>query len=115
MTFDQFQIIKNGDMTQTLYSIVLDSKFLAIGSIQAVFDGAPNGILKLQISNDFAPTNPTQTITNWSDYTGSQVAVTGSGNWAWNIEPLGFRWLRLAYVPTSGTGTLNAIAVAKGA
>lgn len=73
--------------------------------IQAVFTGTPNGTFKLQISND---------NTNWSDYTGSDYAITTAGNVAWNVSNIGFNYLRVVYTRSSGTGSCSITISGKG-
>jgi hypothetical protein len=76
-----------------------------VACIQAVFTGTPDGTLKLQISND---------DTNWTDYTGSSEAISGAGNFAWNIINIGFQYVRLVYTRSSSTGSLSATVSGKG-
>lgn len=83
-------------------------------SIQAVWTGVPVGTFKLQISNDAGnneqSSNPsTANVTNWSDYTGSSQAISGAGNWAWDVTISAARWVRLVYTATSGTGSGTSV------
>jgi hypothetical protein len=80
------------------------------------------GSFKLQASNDPTSTawndktNPV-VLTNWTDISGSSVAVqaSGSGNNAmWNVDGAYYSWFRLAYTNTSGSGSLTATATGKG-
>ena len=90
-------------------------------AIQAVWTGVPTGTLKLQASSD-SPSRQTQTslggpdvITNWTDVANSSVALTGSsGNYMWNFTSCMFRYVRLVYTSTSGTGSITAEISAKG-
>ena len=112
MKFVPVKIVTNGNMTTTINSLGIDLNQVVLYSIQAVFTGSPVGTLKLQISNDIV--NPIATgtqaveVVNWTDYTGSSTPVTTSGNFVWNCLDVGYRWVRLVYTPTSGSGTLNA-------
>ncbi len=76
-----------------------------IGAIQAVWTGAPVGSLALLISNDGV---------TYSSYTGSSTAVSGAGNFMWNLASCGFNYIKLQYTFTSGTGVLNASSSYKG-
>lgn len=97
---------------------------LAGFSYQAVLTGAPVGTLKLQMSNDRGnTTNNGQAasgsttnagVTNWTDITGSSFAVAAAGNWGWDYTLPGFRWVRLVYTATSGTGSMSVTFQAKG-
>lgn len=89
-------------------------------SVQAVFTGTPVGTLKLQISDDIvnqAPqgSDPAANVQNWSDYSGSEVAVSAAGNWTWIVSDASYRWMRVVYVRTSGTGSVTITYSGKGA
>lgn len=126
MKLDAVPIVVNGDMSQaTINSIGLDIGQVYVSAIQAIYTGSPVGTLKLQVSCDnVAPvqwssqsaivTNPAANVIHWTDYTGSSLSITTAGDFAWLINPVGFRWIRLVYTKTSGTGTLNATFNGKG-
>lgn len=107
----------DGNMASSLSSIGIDLNQTVMYSIQAVFSGSPVGTLKLQISNDIVPvapvagnpvgSNPAANVVNWTDYTGSSTAVSAAGNFVWNVFDVGYRWVRVVYTRSSGTGTLN--------
>lgn len=91
-------------------------------AIQAVWIGSPTGVIKLQASSD-SPGRETQTssggpdiITNWVDITNSPYSITGSaGNYMWNFNGAFYRYVRVSYTNTSGTGSLIAEISVKGA
>lgn len=126
MKLDAVPIVVNGDMSQaTINSIGLDIGQVYVSAIQAVFTGSPVGTLKLQVSCDnVAPvqwssgsaivSNPAANVVNWTDYTGSSQTISAAGNFAWLINPVGFRWIRLVYTKTSGSGNLNVTFNGKG-
>lgn len=121
MRYDQVQIITSGDMSGSLTSIGIDLQQLVLGSVQAVWSGgsSPVGDLTLEVSNDIVQvslgTNPAANVSNWITYTGSTQSVSGNtGSAMYNITDMGYRWLRLKYTRTSGSGTLNAIFFGKG-
>lgn len=106
MRTDLAQLIVNGDMSGNITQSVTQPMIgIALSAIQAVWTGSPVGTLKLQISND----NVTYT-----DYTGSSTAVSGAGNFIWNLLDVGYRYIRVAYTAASGSGTLNANISIKG-
>jgi hypothetical protein len=78
---------------------------MVMGAIAARFSGTPNGTLKLQISNDNS---------NWTDYTDSDYALTTSGSVSWNLNNIGYQYVRVVYTRNSGTGTLNVTVSGKG-
>lgn len=94
-------------------------------SIQAMWTGAPVGTFTIEVSNDIVPIkpivgnpvgpDPAANVVNWSTYTGSAVLTTGtSGNWMWITQLAPYKWVRLKYTATSGTGTVTANFFAKG-
>lgn len=117
MRFAPVQLMTDGNMASSLSSIGIDLNQTVMYSIQAVFSGSPVGTLKLQISNDIVPvapvagnpvgSNPAANVVNWTDYTGSSTAVSAAGNFVWNVFDVGYRWVRVVYTRSSGTGTLN--------
>lgn len=112
-------IITAGSMGASTNSIGIDLNQILNCSIQAVWTGTPTGTLKIQVSNDNVPygtsSNPSANVVNWTDYTGSSQSLSGSaGNFVWNMLDSGYRWIRLVYTRSSGTGTINAAIVGKG-
>lgn len=72
-------------------------------SFFAKWSSTPTGTFKLQSSNDLG-----DTVTDWEDIPGSSVAVAGAaGQQMWNYTRSQFRWVRLVYTATSGSGTLS--------
>lgn len=118
MRFVPAQIITNAAMTGNVSSIGLDINQLYLGSIQATYTGSPTGTIKVQVSDDIvavAPgADPSANVVHWDDYTGSSTAVAGAGSITYNLSFTGYRWVRLVYTFTSGTGTLNATFSGKG-
>lgn len=97
-------IIINGDMTLTLNSIPTNLDTAASYAVQAVFTGTPSGTLQLEGSND----NDDVTPTNWTIITDSVQSITTSGSYLVNVEFPVYCWVRLSYLPTAGSGNLNA-------
>lgn len=120
MEFKPVQIVTAGSLGATLNSSTIDMNQYFGGSIQAVWTGASvDGTFKLQISNDIVRVTPSTgdvgtEIVNWTDYTGSSTTAAGAGDFMWNMVYSNFRWVRLVFTRTSGTGTLNAIFSGKG-
>jgi hypothetical protein len=100
------QIITNGDMTTTINSSVTNLDEIVSYSVQAIFTGSPLGTLQLQGSNDVPIID--SAVVNWTIITPSISAVSGAGSYLINVEFPAYSWVRLQYVPTSGSGTLNA-------
>lgn len=90
-------------------STAIDAAYLLSASVQAVVTGTVAGTLKFQFSNDQGPSGGSFAPTNWSDIPSATVSITNGGTYAIAKTDLCYRWIRLAYVTTSGTGTLNAV------
>lgn len=86
----------NGDITGTGYE-VNEARTV---SIQAVWSGSsPIGTLHIQASCDG---------TNYTDVSGGSQAVSGNtGTLLFNLQDIGYAYLRAFYDNTSGTGTLT--------
>lgn len=109
MRFDNTLVIAAGDVAINNTSSPITLESLYGFSVQAVFTGSPVGELKLQGSCD--PGKPTANsygtdVVNWNDIS-SPVAISASGNTIFNLDAQFYKWLRVVYTATSGTGTIN--------
>lgn len=83
-------------------------------SIQLVFTGSPTGNFKLQASNDKGLEDKrlggwdSSGVSNWTDIADSQQAITAAGDHAWTVENAGYRWVRVVWTQTAGTGSLDS-------
>ena len=82
-------------------------------NIQLAWTGTAAGMLHLQLSNDAASTDMSGTIASnsistWTDISGSEQLVSGAGNHAWQVQNAGYLWVRVVWQPTSGTATLSS-------
>lgn len=102
-TLTPISIVTNGNMSSDITSTSLNIQYLDYVSIQAVISGTPNGTFDVQISHDNS---------NWTS-----VPLSGSSSVAAgvpspiifeNIQALPAPYIRLVYVASSGSGTLNA-------
>jgi hypothetical protein len=82
-------------------------------SFQGVWSGggAPNGTFTVEVSNDNVA-DPAD-VTNWTTYGGSSISITSDGDLGYSVPSVGYRFARVRYVRTSGTGTFNMQAVVK--
>ena len=70
--------------------------------IQALWTGTPTGTLKVQASMDPADSAA------WFDVPSSSVSLTGAaGTHIWTYANVFYRYVRVAYVFSSGTGALT--------
>lgn len=99
------------DMSTTINGPAMGLEQSLHFSFMVKWTGTPTGTFKLQASNDIDAT-----VTDWEDIPGSSVAVAGAaGQQVWNYTNAPFRFVRLVYTATSGSGTLSkALFSAKG-
>ena len=121
MRFDPITILSAGDMSQaTVVSNGVDMNQMFGGSVQAVFTGSPVGTFTIEISNDVqvvpagGGANLASGVTTWTTYTGSSQAISAAGDYCWILADSNYRFLRLKYTKTSGTGSVTATFSGKG-
>jgi len=82
-------------------------------SIQLFFTGMPEGAWKLQCSDDAgrpnaaSEPNQEQLITNWATIGGSTQLIEEAGDHTWTVQAPGYRWVRVQWTPSSGSGSLT--------
>jgi hypothetical protein len=106
------QIVSAESMGASFNSSVFSLADVMGYSIQAVFTGSPNGVFKLQASNDMV--SAVGDIVNWTDIASTSIAINSNGTAMWNIADVYYRWVRLVYTRTSGTGSCDAVLNARG-
>lgn len=121
MRFDPVTILSAGNMADaTVVSSGIDMQQMFGGSIQAVFTGSPVGTLTLEVSNDIVyqipggGANLAAGVTTWTTYTGSSQAISAAGDFTYILADSNFRFLRLKYTKSSGTGSITATFSGKG-
>jgi hypothetical protein len=111
---------QTGDLSASFNTDPFSVGLRTSGAVQLVISGsaALNGTVKLQASND--PGNNPMTgmqnvtgVSNWVDVTLPQ-AITVDGASMIDIASMGYRWLRLVYTRTAGSGTIAITLNAKG-
>lgn len=114
----KYNNIANGDMSlSSITSPATNIQFLDNIGIQFNFTGTPTGTFQVQVSADYEQdaegniTNPG----NWVPLvlTPTPVAAGSAGSVYVDITMHSAPWMRVAYVKTSGTGTLNSFITAK--
>jgi hypothetical protein len=71
------------------------------------------GTLTLEASNNYDPVHPGQAGEVWTTITGSNVTVSGSGTFGWNVADAYYSYVRLAWSHSAGDGTVTAWACVK--
>ncbi len=118
MEVDNFQIFTNEALTADAASLPINANQYGLMDIQVYWTGAPVGTLYVQTSNDIGQTNPDGSVsglTHWTLYSGSETPAGGAaGDFSWKIWAAGFKWARVSYSFTSGSGTINGRVNEKG-
>lgn len=79
-------------------------------NIHCIYTGTPSGTLVLQASNDDVP--KTQ-IANWTDISGSSVAIAAAGDTMYNNPYSIYKWIRVKYTRTASTGSMDCYYMGK--
>lgn len=100
------------DWSTAWISPALSLRHVVNYSIQLGWTGTLNGMLKLQLSNDYGNTDNGGTLAatelpHWTDITGSEQLVAGAGDHSWQVQNAGYLWVRAVWAPASGTGNLT--------
>ncbi len=113
-TLYPYKAISAGDMSQaSITSSITDILFLDNIGLQMNWTGTPTGTFSVQVSNDYVPGpqgQPALKAGNWNAYTLSPAlgAPSGSaGTTAGSLTGCPFRYVKLVYTKTSGTGSLD--------
>jgi hypothetical protein len=112
MRFAQDKIIVDGDMSADVVSepILLDQ---IIGyALQCVYTGSPDGSLRIEVSCD--TTDFPSRIVNWDTLGSSTVLITTAGITTYNVDMQYYKWMRVYYDFSAGSGVLNVVYNAKG-
>lgn len=83
-------------------------------SIQLEFTGTPSGTWKLQGSADKGTSTRGEgfydlnnTLQTWTDLDCSEQAIAEAGDHMWTGTNIGYRWVRVVWTPTGGSGSLT--------
>lgn len=102
------KIFDNFDMTSDGYSTTFDLEGVSGYTIHAFWDGPAEGSFFIQISSE-------PTATNWVVIENSIIDITGADSvHIWKHALASYRWVRLGWAYSTGTGTLNAYIKCKG-
>lgn len=99
-TKDSIQVIDTGDMSADVESDVIDTRYINMLAVTLVSTGSPNGEYQLLVSEnneDFEPVTLDPT-----------ASITGSGTYSIAAQLWPHSYLKVKFVFSSGTGTLNA-------
>lgn len=100
----------SGTGASSFVSVPFDLGDLDVYACQVIFSGGGAnlaGTLTLEASADESP------ATNFVTVTGSSQSVTSSTNHTWNVQGAGYRYVRVRWSYTSGTGNASVSITAK--
>lgn len=91
-------------------STAIEVGHIAFAALQAQWTGTVAGTLQVQASCD--PAAPT----NWNDLSGKSLTPSGSaGSGLVELANMGYRWLRVTWTRTGGSGAITLRLNGKGA
>ena len=105
----------SGNLNADRYSEIMPVTRAFMGDIQLHWVAGPVGVMKVQVSNDpgafddegVARINENNIVTNWIDLSTSTIGATAS-NVRFGMSDIGYRWVRLFWDSTSGTGNISS-------
>lgn len=114
-----FQIVTSGSMAGNLTSAVTDITKIDNVGIQLIFTGTPTGEFFVDGSLNYSPANNGAKLANAGDWVAidlpsSALAAGSASSILLDLNQLSFPNIRVRYVRSSGTGTLNAYISGKG-
>lgn len=112
-TYGPYQILSAGDMSGNLASTAIDMLSLPFGAIELVWTGTPTGTFSIDGSIDNVP-SATQVVNWYPTNTDVNNPAGSSSSTLVNLIGIGFRWLRVSYARTGGSGSLNVTVFGKG-
>lgn len=105
-TLGPVEILSAGDMSGNLTTNGVDMLSMPFGAIEAEWTGSPTGTFSVDGSLDNSNWYPTGTDVNNPEGSADSTLI--------NLQGIGFRYLRLSYTRTSGTGSLTVTFFGKG-
>lgn len=113
---ERYQAITNGDMSASIISPVTSCKFLDNIFIELVATGTPNGTYYVEASNDYQ-IDIDGNVLNAGTWVPLPIvestAINGAANIVFDINQLSAPFIRMHFVRTGGTGTLQMYISAK--
>lgn len=110
-------ILKASDSTSQSSSVV-DGLNVFSASFQASFsDGAAAGTLQVQASNDIPPSNysvATFSPSNWTNVSNGSATVTAGASVLVSLPQTSYRFMRVIWTPSAGSGTITCNVCALG-
>lgn len=112
-TYGPYRVLSSGDLSADLSSPAVDMLSLPFGAIELVWTGDAVGVFSVDGSIDNVP-NASDVVNWYPTNTDVNNPAGASSSTLVNLSGVGFRWIRVSYVSTSGTGALNVTFFGKG-
>lgn len=101
----ELPLISAADASSNITSIGYNLGDLQVYSVHCDFSGATlGGTVKLQASND---------NTDYVDISGASQVIASAASHIFNVVNAAYKWVRVDWAQTGGTGTLTATIVIK--
>lgn len=94
-------------MGSSLKGTAIDVSSAYVYAFILKWSGSPVGNMYLQVSNYVSVGNESPPDSSFTIDTGSLVAITTAGEQFYNVNTLGYRWARIVWERTSGTGAFT--------
>ena len=106
--FDVSKVLPSTNMNATITGNAINVESMVnVGLILVYAGAAPTGTFSVQYSNAVVPNAAAIPSTSWVTDASLDKAITASGSHITKIVDCGFKWMRLIYTFTSGTGTIS--------
>ena len=105
MAVEQGILLKAASLGADVASVAVNIEHITRMSLHLILTGTPVGAIQLQCSND--PVADGDSVINWIDYTDGVAAVSGAMGVMFNLKEISFKWIRVIYVRSSGTGAIT--------
>lgn len=112
-----YQLFTNADMSDDLTSAPTNIDWLDNISFHLIFTGSPVGVFYVEVSSNYkqGPDGNALIAGDWIALPIDPVPIAGgdADSIMLDLNQLGVPWVRLSYVATSGSGSLNAFVTGK--
>lgn len=117
-TLPKKQVVTSGDMSGGITSLVTAINYMDNIGYQCNFTGTPTGTFVVEVSADYSQQAPTETVVatgNWIAVSlpATPVASGVAGFIYIDLNQLSAPYIRLRYIASSGSGSLNAFVTGK--
>jgi hypothetical protein len=111
----KYQVITEGDLSDDLTSLVTNIQFLDNIGYQLNITGSPTGTFSVEVSIDYAQDNNgnVKNEGNWIELTSEGITAGSPAKVYFDLNQLSAPWIRVSYVRSGGTGSVDAFITGK--